>query len=273
MNLLLVEASEIRKGRVRLTDRRAEHLLRVLRVETGRTVRIGRIGGAAGEGRVVAVDGDAVEIEVDLEGEPAPRPSIDLVVALPRPQALKRILQYAAAMRVGRIDFINAWRVEKSFFQSPLLEPAALRRHLLLGAEQGATTWLPEVRFERRFVASVKRLAETPENPRQRPLRLLAHPEAADPIETVLPSLGEPERRVELALGPEGGWIDREVDTFRQAGFHPVTLGPWILRVETALAAALAQLELLRRTAGRRTAGAHFEATAVLSHSEEVLTC
>ena len=250
MNLLLVEASEILEGRVRLTDRRAEHLLRVLRVEAGRTVRIGKIGGGAGEGRVVAVADGAVEIEVELPETAARRPSIDLVVGLPRPQALKRILQYAATMQVGRIDFVNAWRVEKSFFQSPLLEPAALRRHLLLGAEQGASTWLPEVRFERRLVAFLDRVA-APQGPTaDRPaMRLLAHPEAAEPIEAIWPRLGgHADRHVELALGPEGGWIDREVETFRQAGFHPVCLGPWILRVETALAAALAQLELLRRS-------------------------
>jgi hypothetical protein len=52
---------------------------------------------------------------------------------------------------------------------------------------------------------------------------------------------------VEIAIGPEGGWIDRELETFQEAGFQPVRLGPWILRVETAVTAALAQIELLRR--------------------------
>lgn len=243
MNLLLVEESEICAGRVRLADRRAEHLCRVLRVEAGQAVRVGRIGGGVGLGRVVEVAGGAVELELGPAGEPAHRPLIDLIVALPRPQALKRTLEYAAAMHVARIDLVNAWRVEKSFFQTPLLAPGALRRHLLLGAEQGVTTWLPEVTVERRLAPYLERLAAAPDPP----LRLLAHPEAADPIETAA-TAGISGRRVELALGPEGGWIDREVETFRRAGFRPVSLGPWILRVETALAAALAQLDLLRRS-------------------------
>lgn len=249
MNLLLVDRAEIDRGRVCLTGRRAEHLRRVLGVAPGSTVRVGVIGGAVGAGRVLAVSPEAVELTVETGGDKARRPPLDLIVALPRPQALKRILEYAAALRVGRIDLIKAWRVEKSFFQSPLLEPAALRRHLLLGAEQGVSTWLPEVRLERRFVACLERLEAAPEPP----LRLLAHPGAEEPIEAISPALeAEPARRVELALGPEGGWIDREVDTFRRAGFRPVRLGSWILRVETALAAAAAQLELLRRVCRTR---------------------
>lgn len=238
MNLLLVEDAEIVDGRVRLTGRRAEHLRQVLRVEAGRTVRVGRIGGAVGEGRVTAVSAAAVELAVDVPETPARRPPVDLIVALPRPQALKRVLQYGATMGAGRIDLVRAWRVEKSYFHTPLLEPAAIRRQLLLGAEQGVTTWLPEVRIERRFTACVERLADDPEPP----LRLLAHPEATETIDAAAPA-----GRVELALGPEGGWIDREVESFRQTGFRPVTLGPWILRVENALVAALAQLELCRR--------------------------
>ncbi len=244
MNLLLVDGAEIDEGRLRLTDRRAEHLRKILRVETGRTLRVGRIGGGIGEGRVVSLDGDAVELAVELPDEPALRPAVDLIVALPRPQVLKRVLQYAAAMGVGRIDLINAWRVEKSFFQSPLLEPPSIRRHLLLGAEQGMSTWLPEVTIEKRFVACLEKLAARSDPP----LGLVADPQAEAPIEVALPDLAsERGRRVELAIGPEGGWIDREVETFRQAGFRAVSLGPWILRLETALAAALAQLELLRR--------------------------
>lgn len=251
MNLLLIEEAEIHRSHVRLVGRRAEHLRRVLRVEEGREVRVGRIGGAIGKARVTSISGEAVELAVEISDQPHRPPAVDVIVALPRPQALKRVLQYSATMGVGRIDFINAWRVEKSFFQTPVLEPAAIRRHLLLGAEQGMSTWVPEVRIERRFAAYVEKLKETPG-----PLRLLAHPEADDAIEAVSDALAEaPGRHVELAFGPEGGWIDREVESFRQAGFRPVCLGPWILRLETALTAALAQLELLRRgAAGTREA-------------------
>ena len=71
--------------------------------------------------------------------------------------------------------------------------------------------------------------------------RLIAHPDAP-PIERA--DLSGPNA---LAIGPEGGWIQRELDTFVGRGFQPVSIGTPILRVEPALAAALGQLLLLLR--------------------------
>ncbi len=241
MNLLLLEPGEISdNGTVRLDGRRAEHIARVLRAEPGRTLRLGVIGGGTGEGRVLSVGGGEVELAVEVAQEPAaPAPWIDLIVALPRPAVLHRVLQTAAAMGVGRLDLTNAWRVEKSFFSSPALAGEAIRRHLVLGAEQGMVTRLPEVRQHRLLVPFVREL-ETRSDP---PCRLLAHPQASEPLEAAFPAGG----RIEIAIGPEGGWIDREIETFGEAGFKPVSLGPWILRSETAVSAALAQAELVRR--------------------------
>jgi 16S rRNA (uracil1498-N3)-methyltransferase len=73
-------------------------------------------------------------------------------------------------------------------------------------------------------------------------LRLIAHP-GAPPIEEVVASRGP---KV-LAIGPEGGWIERELETFVARGFHPVSLGAPILRVEAAVASALGQLLLVDR--------------------------
>ncbi len=258
MNLLLLEPDEISAGgTVRLSGRRAKHLLEVLRVEPGRELRLGVLGGGRGVGRVSALTGEVVELTVELTtlelttrlattrlatepGEEAPRrPWIDLIVALPRPAVLHRVLQTAAAMAVGTLDLTAAWRVEKSFFSSPALAEEAIRRHLLLGAEQGMVTRLPEVRLHRLLVPFVRELEARPDPPR----RLLAHPEAAEPLEAAFTG-GD---RIEIAIGPEGGWIDREVETFQEAGFVPFCLGPWILRSETAVTSALAQAELLRR--------------------------
>ncbi len=240
MNLLLLEPSEIQDGVARLSDRRADHLRQVLQVAPGRRLRLGIIDGGVGWGEVRTVD-PAVEIAVMAIQDPPPRSGLDLVVALPRPQALQRILQAAATLRVDRLDLVNAWRVEKSFFSSPALAPATIRRHLLLGAEQGMTPWLPAVQIHRRLLPF---LAER--FPRATSeCRLLAHPEAPIPLELGLTH--SPGARRTLAIGPEGGWIPQEVATFSAHGFRPVALGPWILRVETALVAALAQLALLER--------------------------
>lgn len=244
MNLLLLEPDEIGPGdRIELSDRRAEHLLRVLEVETGQGVRCGVLNGGTGLGKVVAVEKKTVELEVEITEPPPPPPSIDLVVALPRPQVLHRVLQFAASMGVGRLDLVNAWRVEKSFFSSPSLGEEKIRRQLFLGAEQGRIPRLPEVAIHKLLVPFVRGLGEDPDPPR----RLVAHP-GAPPIEEVLGSY----ERLQIAIGPEGGWIDREVETFGESGFEPVGLGPWVLRVEAALVAAVAEADLLRRSSARR---------------------
>ena len=244
MNLLLLEPHEVgADGKVRLTGRRADHLRKVLRVEAGRQLRIGVLDRGAGVGVVEAVEGDEVWLLVEAVDEPPSTPSVDLVVALPRPQALHRLLQWTATMGVGRLDLVNAWRVEKSFFSSPSVFPESLRKHLLIGAEQGRQTRLPEVHVQKLLVPFLESLgSETDGRPCR---RLLAHPGVSCQIEEAWEE--GPAERIHLAIGPEGGWIDREVQTFSEAGFQPVSLGPWILRVETAIAAALAQIELLQR--------------------------
>lgn len=256
MNLLLLEKEELdARACVTLRGRRAEHLLRVLKVEPGDRVRAGLVGGGRGPAIVERVEGGtkegqakkemAVTLRAEIDEEAARRPELDLVLGLPRPAVLHRVLQHAAAIGVGRLDLINAWKVEKSFFQSPALEQAAIRRHLLLGLEQGRRTWLPEVRLHRRLVPFVGGLA----SPEAGECRLIAHPGAAGPIEDALEGSA---RHVLLAIGPEGGWIERELETFGDAGFRAATLGPWILRSEAAVTAAVAQIAVLRRLAQRR---------------------
>jgi RsmE family RNA methyltransferase len=75
--------------------------------------------------------------------------------------------------------------------------------------------------------------------------RLLAHARGAVPIEDAWRA--SPRTPITLAIGPEGGWIEREVETFAARGFAVVSLGAPILRTEVALAAALGQLALLLR--------------------------
>lgn len=250
MNLLLLDHTEIADGHVLLDDRRAEHLRRVLKVEPGRVVSLGVLDGGVGIGEVVDVDGKAVKLRVgELAAPPEPFYEIDLVVALPRPQTLHRVLQSAATMGVRRLDLVNAWRVEKSYFSSPVLEPPNLRRHLVLGAEQGMKTRLPELGVHHLLVPFLRDRLDG-SAPR---CRKIAHPEGEMSFADALPLAVD---ELVVAIGPEGGWIDRELETFASLGFEPVALGPWILRVEAAVVAALAQIELVwgakseRREAG-----------------------
>ena len=249
MNLLLIDPAELAgDATCTLRDRRAQHLRTVLGAEVGSQVRAGVIGGGTGRAEVLADDGTAITLRLTLT-EPAPAPlPIELVLAIPRPKVLTRVVEAAAAFGVARIELTNAWRVEKSYLSSPRLAPEALALAARLGAEQGATTHLPAITVHHRLMALLD--ARWPGRSSDTPARkLIAHP-GAPPIEAAITStpgqLGPPAPLV-LAIGPEGGWIAREVDTFVARGFSPVSLGAPILRVETAVAAALGQLLMLAR--------------------------
>lgn len=246
VNLLLVDRPELGADRrVELRDRRAKHLRDVVRVAPGDHLRAGVIRGELADATVVDVSERAVTVELALEDNEPPTPSVDLVLAVPRPKALPRVLQSCASMGVRRIDLINAWRVDKSYLHSHRLEAEALRHELVLGCEQGATTWVPEIEVHRLLMPFLREVLaprlDAADAPRH---RLLGHPRAAH-IEDVLQT--GPGGGVVLAIGPEGGWIDRELRSFAGLGFAPTSAGDPVMKVESAIPALLAQIAMLRR--------------------------
>ncbi len=231
MNLLLLRDDDfVEGGAARLTGRRLLHAREVLRAAQGDAFRVGRLGGGVGVGEVISLTESELVLRCDLEELPPARPGVDLLLAMPRPKALRRILPAAAALGVDRIVLVNSARVEKSYFDSHVL--AQVEDLLVLGLEQARDTRLPQVAVRERFRPFVEDELERAFPPA---LRLLAHPaaeRAASPVEG----------RIVLAIGPEGGWVPFEVKLLEQHGFEPFTLGPRPLRVEVALPYALGRL-------------------------------
>lgn len=234
MNLLLLEPADfIAADRVRLTDRRLKHLQEVHRAEAGETLRVGLLGGDMGEGRLVHLDKAAAELAVSFDQPPPAKLPITLLLALPRPKMLRRVLQTVATMGVPRLVLLNSYRVEKSFWQTPFLEPAAIREQLILGLEQARDTVLPQIIIAKRFKPFVEdRLPQLATDT----IGLVGHPGDYPSCPRAVT------RPVTLAIGPEGGWIPYEVEKLAEAGLAPVQLGERILRVETAVSALLARL-------------------------------
>ena len=234
MNLLLLEAADfVAADRVVVRDRRLTHIQEIHRAEAGETLRVGLLGGDMGTGRLVRLDPTEAELTIELTQPPPAKLPINLLLALPRPKMLRRVLQTVACMGVPRLVLLNSYRVEKSFWQTPFLAPQAVRDQLLLGLEQARDTLLPEVIIEKRFKPFVEdRLPELVMGTRG----LVGHPGEYPACPR---ALSEP---VTLAIGPEGGWIPYEVEKLTEAGLQPVQLGERILRVETAVSALLARL-------------------------------
>jgi 16S rRNA (uracil1498-N3)-methyltransferase len=241
MNLIVLEPADfVSDSLARLVDRRLVHARKHLGTRVGDRLRVGLLdegdGPLApnlGHGEVLRCDAEVLELRVELGQLPPPPSSITLALALPRPPTIEKVLQQGTALGIKRFLFFHSRRVEKSYWTSSLLEPAALRRQLLLGLEQCVDTVLPRIEFHQKFRPFVEdRLA---------PLRatgpvLVADPEAEQPCPRALAG------PLCLVLGPEGGFVPFERERFAALGDLGVSLGPRILRVETAAVALLARL-------------------------------
>ncbi len=234
MNLILLfEEDFVGVDRVCLRGRRLQHVLQVHRAQVGECLCVGRVNGRIGEGEVLALDNERLELRVSWRQNPPPALPVTLLLAMPRPKMLRRIIQTATAMGVKRLILINSYRVEKSYWQTPFLRPQQLHEQVVLGLEQAKDTVLPEVVLEQRFKPFVEdRLPALAAGTQA----LVAHPKAARECPRALTG------PVTLAVGPEGGFIPYEVDKLEEAGFSRVHLGPRILRVENAVPALLARL-------------------------------
>ncbi|WP_240725116.1 16S rRNA (uracil(1498)-N(3))-methyltransferase [Mangrovimicrobium sediminis] len=234
MNLLLFgpEARDA-DGRVRVSGQQLRHLRQVLGKGVGDTVRAGEIGGLMGCAGIVAIDKHSALLEPQLDTPPPPKLPLVLVLALPRPKMLRRTLRALAEFGVGEVHLVNSWKVEKSYWQTPVLAPATLREYCLQGLEQACDTVLPAIHLCPRF----KPFAEDTLPGLLAGRRgLVAHPGDYPPCPRA------PGGELLLAVGPEGGFTPYEVDMLSAPGCEAVSLGPRILRVENAVSALLARL-------------------------------
>ena len=233
MNIVLLHQNDwIADGIVMVRDHRAAHIREVLRAQVGDTLRVGLLGGLCGQGVIEAVEASGVRLGVQLSEPPPPRHRFDIVLALPRPKMLRRILRQCAEFGVANLHLIQSARVEKSYWQSPLLQPARVEDALLAGLERSRDTIAPRVHLHRRFRPFIE--DQLPGLCAGRPCWLA---DMGAPM-----SLAEaPPGPALVMVGPEGGFVPFEVQLAESVQAQRVGLGERILSVDTALITVLAQ--------------------------------
>lgn len=240
MNLIiLTEKDQIKENQFAISDERYLHISNILKSETGDVLEIGILNNKIGKAEIIFKDKENIHLNIiELTNYVSGKINIDLICALPRPQTLKKVLAISATMGVRNLFFIKSEKVEKSYFHSPMLNKENYTKFLLEGLSQGKKIYLPNVSFHKQF----KVFFEDEFNPNNYNVKILAHPNSEN---NLINFKFNNFQNIVLAIGPEGGWNDFEIDFMQNIGFEKFLLSKSILRVESAVTAALSQIELL----------------------------
>ena len=140
MNLILLEPDEIQAdGTAVLSGKRARHVREVLHAAEGEEIRVGVVDGAMGTAAILE-DAGQLRLQCALTEPPPPLPRVDLLLAMPRPKVMNRLWPVLASLGVGRILVSNAWKTERNYFDTHVLEPEHIREGLVEGLQQARDT-------------------------------------------------------------------------------------------------------------------------------------
>jgi 16S rRNA (uracil1498-N3)-methyltransferase len=223
----------------------AQHLSRVLRAQPGMEFDV-VAGGRAWLARIASIDRDSVHFTLLHELESAPALPVTLLLSVFKFDRMEWAIEKAVELGCSRIVPVLAERTEKHLAQAASKRVDRWRRLSLEAAKQSRRSDLPEIAEPDRLttILATDKLATPPQHlPAEAagPLRiLLSETEEDQPLLRVLQESADAANRIMLAVGPEGGWTAAEIALFMHSGWQSVSLGPRILRVETAVIAALA---------------------------------
>ena len=240
---LVVPSDSIVGNRATLTGPQHHYLCHVLRLKRGDPVLLLDETGARHEGHIGALDPRQVVVELTshLAPEPTPTPRLVLVYGLSRRTKTEWVLQKATELGV---DWVLPASTERSVSR-PADGARRLERWLEIVAQasrQCGRTALPLLSPAQPYSAALGQAAAATD------CRVVATPEGRPLAEHAGAIAGAENRAVAMAVGPEGGFTALELDQAREHGFRPVSLGPRVLRTETA---ALALLALVAHLAHR----------------------
>lgn len=252
MNLLIFDPAELEEANqlatqggalLRVRGERAKELFCVSKVQPGHSLRVGEYDGRLGQAQVLAASKEEILLQIELWPASIKQPLADAIVALPRPQILKKVLELSAMLGLGRLHVVMAERSEKSYAQSPVLGAEQIRRYFRKGLEQSIATRPPAFVFYRNFKLLSRALQAEPLSSK---LRFVAEPKAGQQLFDLSDDIRLNMQEIPLiAIGPEAGWSSEELRRFTELGFQSFSLGERILRVEFALCFVLGQLQFI----------------------------
>jgi len=233
VNILILETDEV-GARLPRTDRRWEHLRKVLRKAPGDRVAAGVADGPIGSATIHELDDEHLVLGFEPECEAPCLLPLRVVMGFPRPIQAARAIRELASLGVAEIFLTGTELGEKSYVQSDIFRNREFRRPLIEGAEQAGNPRLARVTS----YWSLKRCLEALDAASPRAAggsRIALHPYGNSPYLGAMPGIDPP---LTLAISSERGWTEAELSALRAAGFAAAKLGDRILKTETAAVAA-----------------------------------
>ena len=233
MNIVLLDPRQTESDLWSITSKRQlEHLQQHLEIQVGDTLKVGIREGKRYLTEIVEISEKVVKLK-PLQEETVPKKlPVTLIVALPRPKVLRRLIMDAVTVGVEKIILIHSYRVDKSYWQTPFLQQ--LDHYVELGLEQAGDTISPQIELYKRFKPFVEDVLPTLISAEQP--AYVAHPYAEQAMPFAI------EHACTIVIGPEGGFIPYEVDLLIKNGCQAVSLGNRIIRTETVIPYVLGRL-------------------------------
>lgn len=233
MNIVLLDPRQTESKIWSITSKRQlEHLNTHLEVKVGDTLKVGILNGKRYLTEILEISEQAVQIKPITEESVPNKLPVTLIVAMPRPKVLRRLIMDAVTLGVEKIILIHSYRVDKSYWQTPFLQQ--LDHYVTLGLEQAGDTVAPQIEIYKRFKPFVEDILPNLVTA-QRPA-YVAHPYCDMQMPYAI------NHACTIVIGPEGGFIPYEIDLLKQNGCQAVSLGSRIIRTETVIPYVLGRL-------------------------------
>jgi 16S rRNA (uracil1498-N3)-methyltransferase len=226
-----------------LAGAQAEHMTRVLRAQPGMEADV-VAGGHVFHAQLAAVAKDEVRFNLIAELEADPALPITLVMAVYKFDHMEWAIEKATELGVAAVAPVIARRTEKHLAEAAAKRAERWRRIAHEAAQQSRRSDVPVVFEPSPLPARVRAASETTNAASGSAFIVLAEQERTttlrNALKEVLAAAGTEIPALEIAIGPEGGWAPEEEALFDANGWRAASLGPRILRAETAAIAALA---------------------------------
>lgn len=258
MNICLFTQEEINQP-LKLSDERAQHIVKILHKKEGDSFTAGIIGGKSGTAKITKIEDSSIRFDFEETGDGKPLKPLKMIIGFPRPIQLKRLLRDIAALGVKEVHLTGTELGEKSYMQSTLVEKGSAYKMLLDGTVQAGSTHVPELFLHKTLTECLEYLEGTAATEHSHHILRLAldNVNPACNLNTAmndLPCMSCKEpcpdgKTVFAAIGSERGWTNRERELLESKGYIRCGMGERIMRTETAATVAgaiiLSKMELL----------------------------